>query len=119
MPADPRDVLDVLRYELNFLEQGGYERVRRLGLPASIFQDSLTCLNHGDPLRPHACRECLLYDFVPTECRNEDIPCHFIPLDPQGHTVSEIADTGEKLAKLRTWLRSTLERIQSERDEVA
>ena len=72
MSEDKRDVLEVLRYELNFIEQGGYGNWYSTPWgPASIFQDSLTCPNHGDPTRPHACHECLLYDFVPEQYRTE------------------------------------------------
>ena len=57
MSEDKRDVLEVLRYELNFLEQGGYGNWYSTPWgPSSIFQDSLACPNHGDPTRPHACR---------------------------------------------------------------
>jgi hypothetical protein len=113
MPAVKRDVLDVLRYELNFLEQGGYERVKQLGLPVSIFQDSLTYLNHGDPLRPHACHECPLYDFIADERRTEDIPCHYIPLDAQGHTIANIPDPRARLVKVKDWLQTTIANLQS------
>ena len=51
MSEDKRDVLEVLRYELNFIEQGGYGNWYSTPWgPASIFQDSLTCPNHGDPI---------------------------------------------------------------------
>jgi hypothetical protein len=119
MSAEKRDVLDVLRYELNFLEQGGYERVDELGLPVSIFQDSLSCLNHGDPVRSHACHECLLYDFVAPEARTEDVPCHFIPLDEQGRTLRDIPGPSEQLLHLKSWLQTTIARIQAERREIA
>jgi len=77
MSDDKRDVLEVLRYELNFLEQGGYGNSYSTPWgPASIFQDSLTCPNHGDPTRPHACHECLLYDFVPEQYRTDDVLSH-------------------------------------------
>jgi len=89
MSEDKRDVLEVLRYELNFLEQGGYGNWDSTPWgPASIFQDSLTCPNHGDPTRPHACRECVLYDFVSEEYQTEDVPCHHIPLNKQGDTIA-------------------------------
>ena len=87
MSEDERDVLETLPYELNSIEQGGY--CGRIGSrEASIFVDSLTCLNHGDPLRRHACHECLVYDFVPEEYCTADIPCHHIPLNRRGVTVS-------------------------------
>jgi len=118
MPAVKREVLDVLRYELNFLEQGGYTRVRKLGLPVSIFQDSLTCLNHGDPLRPHACRECPLAEFVPPDRATEDVPCHFIPLDAQGRSIDNISNPQQKLDCVRNWLQSTISKLQQGRGEV-
>jgi hypothetical protein len=113
MPAVKRDVLEVLRCELNFLEQGGYDRVKQLGLPVSIFQDSLTCLNHGNPLRPHACHECPLYEFVVPDRRTEDIPCHYIPLDAQGQTIANISDPRSRLEKVKDWLQITIANLQS------
>ncbi len=106
MSEDKRDVLDVLRYELNFVEQGGYGNWYSTPWgPASIFQDSQSCLNHGDPTRSHACHECLLYDFVPEQFRTEDVPCHHIPLTGKGVTIAtpqteeELRENPEALAE--------------------
>ena len=117
MSEDKRDVLEVLRYELNFLEQGGYGNWYSTPWgPASIFQDSLTCPNHGDPTRPHACHECLLYDFVPEEYRTEDVPCHHIPLNRQGVTVATPNQTEEELREnVKHWLKRTIARIEADR----
>ncbi len=116
MSDDKRDVLEVLRYELNFLEQGGYGNWYSTPWgPASIFQDSLTCPNHGDPTRPHACRECLLYDFVPEEFRTTDVPCHHIPLNKHGDTV-ETQQTEEELREnVKHWLKRTIALIEAQR----
>ena len=77
MITDDRDVLDVLKFELDFIEKGGYGRsVRTPWQPTSIFQDSLTCLNFGDPNRSHPCDECLLMALVPPERCAEKVPCH-------------------------------------------
>ena len=52
MAKDDRDILEVLRFELDFLEHGGYGRsVRTPWKETSIFQDSLRCVNYGDPAR--------------------------------------------------------------------
>jgi len=116
MATDKRDVLEVLRYELNFLEQGGYGNWYSTPWgPASIFQDSLSCLNHGDPTRPHACRECLLYDFVPEQSRAEDIPCHHIPLNREGVTISSPQSEEELRENVKHWLKRTIARIEAER----
>jgi len=65
MGSDDRDILELLRAELDFIEKGGYGRsVRTPWQSKSIFQDSLSCLNYGDPKRAHPCNECHLLEFV-------------------------------------------------------
>jgi hypothetical protein len=119
MSDDKRDVLEVLKFELNFLEQGGYGRsVRTPWKPTSVFQDSPSCLNFNDPARPQACNQCLLTDFVPPEAREESIPCHFIALNKLGETVDSMerhAPQPELEEALRNWLRSTIARLETER----
>lgn len=113
---DKRDVLEVLRYELNFVEQGGYGNWYSTPWgPASIFQDSQSCLNHGDPTRSHACHECLLYDFVPEQFRTEDVPCHHIPLNRDGITIVSQQTEEELRENLKHWLKRTIARIEAER----
>ena len=119
MSTDNRDVLEVLKAELNFIEKGGY------GKPAgepwvspSIFQDSLSCLNLGDPVRSHACSECLLIDFVPAEDQGEVVPCHHIPLTDTGETVERIEWSGDQQGleeSVKQWLRATIARVEQER----
>ena len=119
MSDDKRDVLEVLKFELEFLEQGGYGRsVRTPWKATSVFQDSPSCLNFNDPPRPHPCNECLLTEFVPHEARSEDIPCHFIPLNAQGETVESMERHAHQLEMeeaLKNWLRSTIARLERER----
>ena len=119
MSDDKRDVLEVLKFELAFLEQGGYGRsVRTPWKATSVFQDSPSCLNFNDPSRPHPCNECLLTDFVPRESRSEGIPCHFIPLNAHGETVDSLERHAHQLEMeeaLKTWLRSTIARLERER----
>jgi len=117
--ADERDVLEVLKFELNFLEQGGYGRsVHAPQTPTRIFQDSISCLNFGDPQRHHPCSECMLIDFVPESMRNEDVPCHHIPLSPAGETVATL-DSRDHQQKLEeaviAWLRAVIARMEKER----
>lgn len=119
MATDQRDVLEVLKFELNFLEQGGYGRsVHTPQTPTSIFQDSITCLNFGEPSRPHPCNECMLIDFVPPSSRNENVPCHHIPLTPEGKTVAELESGGNQRQLEESaidWLRAVIARIEKER----
>lgn len=115
MSEDSRDVLEVLRYELSFLEQGGYRAQKNALVPVSPFEDSLACINHGLPRKPHACNQCLLWDFVPPQFRREDVPCHFIPLTPAGITI-ETRQTDEDLENnLKQWLRDTIAKLEQER----
>src|ERR1051326_8096116 len=91
MKKDERDILEVLRAELDMIEKGGYGRsVRTPWKPTSVFQDSLTCLNFGEPEQVHPCNQCLLYDLVPENSRNETVPCHHIPINQKGDTLSSL-----------------------------
>jgi hypothetical protein len=123
MPKDDRDILEVLKFELEFLEQGGYGRsVRTPWKPTSAFQDSPVCLNFNDSERPHPCTECLLIDFVPPAEQSEPVPCHHIPLGPQGETIftlEEKRNQAEIEEALKNWLRATIQRIEQERAEQA
>ncbi len=120
MPQDERDTLEVLKAELDFIEQGGYGRsVRTPWKPTSIFQGSLSCLNYGYPYRAHPCDECLLDDFVPEGKHTAAIPCHHIPLDAEGETVEELelADNQGLLEeKVKAWLRARIEEIEGRRE---
>lgn len=92
----------------------------RTPLPTSVFQDSLTCLNFGDPHRSHPCQGCLLTQFVPPERRSEDVPCHYIPLNEAGETVHNLAanNTQENLeTAVENWLRTTIARLEKEKGQ--
>lgn len=120
MAKDDRDLLELLKAELDFIEQGGYGRsVRTPWLPKSIFQDSLSCLNYGYPYRAHPCSECHLIDFVAPEHRTEMVPCHFIPLDEVGDTIEDL-DSEENQNKterlVKEWLRKRIQELETARN---
>jgi len=122
MSDDKRDVLEVLKFELAFLEQGGYGRsVRTPWKPTSIFLDSPSCLNFNDYAEQrHPCNECLLTDFVPASAQGEAVPCHHIPIGLQGETVGDL--DGSQIATeeaLRAWLRAAIDRLEKERAAAA
>jgi len=121
MSNDQRDILDALKFELAFLEQGGYGRsVRTPKTPTKIFQDSLSCINFCEPTRPHPCNECFLTDFVPGDAQRQDVPCHHIPLNAEGETVDTLRGNQLKLEEaLEAWLRATIHRIEQERAAAA
>ena len=119
MASDDRDILELLRAELDFIEKGGYGRsVRTPWQSKSIFQDSLTCLNYGDPKRPHPCNECHLLEFVSPENKTQEVPCHFIPLNSDGETIQdwELDDNQTKLEReVAGWLRARIRHIEQQR----
>jgi hypothetical protein len=121
MAKDDRDLLELLREELSFIEQGGYGRsVRTPWKPTSTFQDSLTCINYGYPYRAHPCAECHLIDFVADTDRTEAIPCHHIPLNAQGDTIVDLenADNQRRLEEeVKSWLRQRIKEIENKNEE--
>jgi len=123
MAYDDRDILEVLKFELKFLEDGGYGRsVRTPWRPTFVFEDSITCPNFGDPGRPHPCDECLLMQFVPDNMREQRVPCRFIPLTEHGETVDHYYRAGTQVEMeqaLGAWLRAQIARIEQERARVA
>ena len=117
MATDERDILELLKQELSFIEEGGYGRsVRAPWLPKSIFQDSLSCLNYGYPYRAHPCSECQLLDFVKPDDRSQPIPCHFIPLNEAGNTIEELEMTGDEAktqAVVKSWLHGKINQLEA------
>jgi hypothetical protein len=121
MATDERDILSLLKDELDFIEKGGYGRsVRTPWRSKSLFQDSLSCLNYGYPYRVHPCSECHLLAFVSPEHRTEEVPCHFIPLNAEGETIEDLEaqDNQAKLEREVTeWLRAKIKAIEEKRAE--
>ena len=119
MPKDERDLLELFREELDFIEKGGYGRsVRTPWKPTSAFQDSLTCINFGYPYRAHPCDECHLIDFVPTDKQAEAIPCHHIQLDQTGETIETLEgqENQQKMEEtIKQWLRAKISQLETER----
>jgi len=119
MAKDERDIIELLKEELDFIEKGGYGRsVRTPWQPKSALQDSLTCINYGYPYRAHPCNECHLIDFVPPDHQAESVPCHFIHLNAKGETIEDLEgeDNQPKLeAALKDWLRAKIQEIAAQR----
>jgi len=121
-PAES-DILELLKSELAFVEQGGYGRsVRTPWLPKSAFQDSLSCINFADPAHTHACSECQLFNFVPASRQAEEAPCHYIELNEAGETIVDLEgqDNQQKLEReLKQWMRKMIQNIEATRSSQA
>jgi hypothetical protein len=119
MTKDDRDILELLKGELAFIEHGGYGRsVRTPWLPKSAFEDSLTCINFGYQYRAHTCNECHLIDFVADEHKPAKVPCHLIALNEAGETIEDLEaqDNQAKLeATLKCWMKTKIKQIEHER----
>jgi hypothetical protein len=118
MAKDDRDILELLKTELDFIEKGGYGRsVRTPWKPTSAFRDSLTCVNYALPEKTHPCTECHLIDFVPRAKRNDEVPCHAIPLNASGDTAESLEGDQTKLEEaLKDWMRKKIAEIEAERN---
>jgi hypothetical protein len=118
MAHDDRTPLEVLKFELQFLEAGGYGRSPRDPQRSPlIFEDSLSCINLGCKTDRAPCRECLMMEFVPAASRSEAVPCRHIPLNAAGETIETFYHRRSQLEleeALNAWLRATIKRLEVE-----
>lgn len=121
MRRDDAEILTMFQFELRFLEDGGYGRSPRTPWRAScVFEDSPTCPNFRDAVRPHPCTACSLMKFVPPQFRGESAPCRFIPLTEAGETVDHFYQSGTQMEleeALACWLRKQIERMTKQQTE--
>ena len=114
--AEINEILELLRFELKFLEDGGYGRFPSAPWRARfIFEDSPTCLNFGDPSRTIPCSECILTQFVPEELKAQRVPCRHIPLTEKGETIEQLyhqGTQGELEDALKGWLRKEIAALE-------
>jgi len=119
MQKDERDLLDVLKFELKFLEDGGYGRSPSAHWrPQLIFEDSPTCMNFNSQ-EQGPCSDCVLMQLVPPEFRPAEIPCRHIPFDKSGETLDSLYRHGEQREieeVFGNWLRATIQRLEHERE---
>ena len=121
MQKDERDLLEVLKFELDFLEKGGYNPSPREPRKVSfIFEDSPTCMNYDSKDNPGPCGECVLMGLVPPDQRNQTIPCRHIPLNAAGETLDSLYRSAEpqNLQDIYgNWLRATIAHIEEARSK--
>lgn len=118
MAKESRDLLEVLKFELEFLEQGGYGKLPREAWRSRlIFEDSPTCANFNST-EVIPCSECALAPLFPENARGEDIPCDHIPLTKRGETLESLYRTGTQQEiedALGIWLRATIKKLEAEK----
>jgi hypothetical protein len=115
-----RDLLEVLRIELEFLKSGGYRKLSSWR-PQFIFEDSPTCLNYGHPEHNRPCSECVLMQLVPVEFREARVPCRHIPLDEQHDTIQSLyrcATPEEIEMAVSEWLMNMIQKLELEQTQV-
>jgi hypothetical protein len=116
---DERDLLEVLKFELNFLEKGGYGRsVKTPWRPQFIFEDSPSCMNYDSKENKAPCSDCVLMQLVPPEGWSEPIPCRHIPFNAEGETLHSLYAHGDQYETeevVGKWLRETIEKLEAER----
>jgi hypothetical protein len=119
MGKDDRDILDVLKFELQFLEKGGYGRSPREPWKQPLaLEDSPSCMNYDNKEHRAPCEECVLMQLVPPGQRGEKVPCRHIPLTPEGETLDYLYRWGTQAEieeAMKKWLHSTIERLERER----
>ncbi|MGC1674327.1 MAG: hypothetical protein WA690_15135 [Candidatus Acidiferrales bacterium] len=119
MQNDQRDLLEVLKFELNFLEKGGYGRSpREAWRPQFVFEDSPTCMNYDSKEHPEPCSHCVLMQLVPPPFRSAKIPCRHIPMNEAGEGLDSLYrydDQAEIENSVGNWLRKTIAKLEQTR----
>jgi len=115
---DDRDILELLKAELAFLEKGGYRKGARYSWrPNFVFEDSPTCINFQEEGHLRPCSDCALMRFVPEDRKKSRYPCRHIQLTSQGECVNSFYEWGtqeELEAALKPWLQRTIEAVERE-----
>lgn len=91
------EILEALKLQRSILKDGGYGRsVRTPRKEVRLLRDSVTCLHVEEEVKSKPCDDCILAHQVPAEYRNEEYPCHFIPLNERGDTLHSLLSAGDR-----------------------
>jgi hypothetical protein len=117
MYKDERDLLDVLKAELAFLEKGGYGRSpRESWRQPLIFEDSPSCMNYDSKDHADPCSACILFQLVPPQFRGNQIPCRYIPLNKEGETLDSLYRSSHQFEVeevFGNWLRRMIAAVET------
>jgi hypothetical protein len=93
--TDRDALLQGLKAELAFFEAGGYgKQFRSAWRPTLLLRDSPVCLNFNATGRQASCDQCVFFRLAPAADPDAILPCHHIPLDARGNTISGIYRKG-------------------------
>lgn len=118
MGSSQADLIRLLEAELDLIEGGGYGL--RAGKPPEehpMFSESLACINHWlVPGHEGGCQQdCVLMQWVPEQHKQEELPCHHIPLNRDGQTVQSFAGDQARLEEaVKQWLREKIRQLREE-----
>ena len=114
MPVTHADLVDLLKRELLFLEQGGYMSAAPPWRQALLLEDSLTC-----PARALRCacldQPCPWLAFVPLRYQAAKTPCRHIVIGERGETIDflyQIATPAEYEEAFSQWLMAAIARLE-------
>jgi hypothetical protein len=114
--AGRKQLLQAVKRELSFFDAKGYGRAfRSQWRPTLLLRDSPVCVNYSSTGRLHACSECPFFILVPREQQGRALPCHQIPLDSGGVTVSELYQKGTQDQldrRYRDWLNNLIREFE-------
>jgi hypothetical protein len=117
MKKDEREIVEVLKSELEFIESGGYARSPgESWRPPCIFEDSPSCANFGCREKQVACEDCVLAQLVPPELRSAKPLCRNIPLNPAAETLESLYRSSYQYEIERIlvqWLQSKIAELQA------
>lgn len=119
MCKEERDLLKVLKAELEFLNNGLYARFAEASWrPVYVFEDSCACVNHDYKVGSASCGDCVLAQLVPPDFRSARFPCQHIPLNAAGETLDSLyryGDEREIEETVRSWLQATIAELEEQR----
>jgi hypothetical protein len=124
MRKDDRDLLEVLKLELEYLTTTHRYSREDPQSPRAILRESPACFNYGCfdyDCREHlsACTDCVLIKLVPLERRSEAFPCQYIPLDKSGEGLDSLyryCGQQEVEKRVRDWLQATITQLEEQRN---
>jgi len=116
MPMDNRNLVQVLKMELNYLSEVGYGQAEKTPVRVPlVFEDTPSCLNCDNQGAPSPCGECVLIQLVPPESRTEKVPCRHIPITSDGESLMDLyghSSHAELEILLGRWLREVISELE-------